>query len=358
MTKIISIAGARPQFIKTGIMNAAMQKRTGVQHLIVHTGQHYDPDMSDRFFRELQIPAPAYSLNVNRLPHGAMTGRMLEKIEAVLLTEQPDLVTVYGDTNSTLAGALAAAKLHIPVAHVEAGLRSFDQHMPEEINRILTDRLSQLLFCPTLSAQQNLEAEGYARFPAQVYLSGDIMYDAALHFRELARNPFPFPPGFVLTTLHREELVQSEEKLSKMVAELNNLHQTVPVLFAAHPRTRAAIEGLQIPVGFRLTAPFGYLQMLQALEACSCVITDSGGLQKEAYFFRKPCITARSTTEWTELVDAGANRLWTQESAGLTSVYHDLLHSKPDFDRQPYGNGKSCERIVETMLAYLEKKKT
>ncbi len=358
MIKLLSIAGARPQFIKTGIMNVALQKRTELQHLIVHTGQHYDDAMSAAFFNDLQIPAPAWNLDVNRLSHGAMTGRMLEKIEEVLIKERPQLVIVYGDTNSTLAGALAASKLHIPVAHVEAGLRSFDMQMPEEINRILTDRVSQLLFCPTQTAMANLEAEGFSLFACETYLSGDIMFDAALHYREKRTKTFPFPMGFALATLHREELLSSEGKLQEVIAALNRLHQHMPVIFPAHPRTAATLRAIKPDLHFPIVPPFGYLEMLQALDASSCVITDSGGLQKEAYFFRKPCIVVRNSTEWTELLETGAAVLWNGEEPDLQTTLDTLLQNKTDFDRPLYGDGKSCDLIVEKILAYLQKQGT
>lgn len=355
MIKVISIAGARPQFIKTGIMNIALGRYKQVQHMIVHTGQHYDADMSDTFFRDLQIPAPHYNLHINRLSHGAMTGRMLEKTEEILVKENPSIVIVYGDTNSTLAGALAARKLHIPVAHVEAGLRSFDMNMPEEINRILTDRISNLLFCPTERAVRNLEAEGYWHFPCEVHLSGDVMLDAAGHFSGIARHKQVFPTPFVLSTIHREDTLQSATKLTRIINSLNQLHLQTPVLFPAHPRTRAAIAALNTTILFNLAPPFGYMQMLQAVEQCSCVVTDSGGLQKEAYFFKKPCITARNSTEWTELVDAGVNILWKEDGPELIAVYNALVNSTPEFNQYLYGTGNSCETIIEKMLLFMER---
>ena len=355
MIKVISIAGARPQFIKTGIMSIAMSRYTQIRHLVVHTGQHFDADMSDSFFHDLQIPSPAYNLHINRLSHGAMTGRMLEKTEELFRTENPSIVIVYGDTNSTLAGALAARKLHIPVAHVEAGLRSFDMNMPEEVNRILTDRISDLLFCPTPRAVGNLEAEGYSSFACEVHLSGDIMLDAAMHFAGNLHTQPPLPKPFVLATLHREETLQSSAKLKQLITSLNQLHQHTSVLFPAHPRTLATLSELGIRTDFNLVPPFGYPQMLHALQQCSCVVTDSGGLQKEAYFFSKPCITARDSTEWTELVDAGANVLWKQNGPGLLDLYTTLLQSSPDFGKQLYGAGKSCETIIDKILLFMER---
>lgn len=351
----ISIAGARPQFIKTGIMHHALARHKQIRHSIVHTGQHYDAAMSDSFFHDLQIPAPFYNLGINRLSHGAMTGRMLEAIEAVLIKEKPGLVLVYGDTNSTLAGALAAKKLHIPLAHIEAGLRSFDLTMPEEVNRILTDRISDLLFCPTEQALQNLENEGYGNFGCECYLSGDIMFDAALHFSRLAQpKQLPAPP-FILATVHREETLASAARLGHVIDALNHLHQHIPVLFPAHPRTRSAVLASNSSIRFQMIQPMGYLEMLAALEQCSCIITDSGGLQKEAYFFRKPCITLRNTTEWTELVKAGVNVLWTEEGPDLFTLYNRLSQATLDFSPLFYGTGRSCDLIVEKLLRFTNK---
>lgn len=351
---IISIAGARPQFVKTGIMHRSLMRHQQIRHLIIHTGQHYDAAMSDSFFRDLQIPVPDYHLHINQLSHGAMTGRMIEGIEAVLLKENPHLVLVYGDTNSTLAGTLAAKKLHLPVAHIEAGLRSFDMNMPEEVNRILTDRISDLLFCPTAQAIRNLEQEGFRHFGCELHLSGDIMLDAARHFSQLAPPKQVAAQPFVLSTLHREEALASAPRLRQTIRQLNRLHQLVPVLFPAHPRTRAAINALNEKIYFNLVSPMGYLDMLQALEQCSCVVTDSGGLQKEAYFFHKPCITMRNNTEWTELVMAGVNILWNEESE-LSALYTNLLHKEPDFSQAFYGTGNSCDFIVEKAIQFINK---
>ena len=323
--------------------------------MIVHTGQHYDASMSDLFFHDLQIPAPDYHLNINQLSHGAMTGRMLERIEDVLVKEAPQLVLVYGDTNSTLAGALAACKLHIPLAHIEAGLRSFDRNMPEEINRILTDRVSNLLFCPTRQAIQNLEQEGYRQMDCELHLSGDIMFDAALHFSRLAPAKQVWAEPFVLCTLHREEMLASMSKLQHAVKAINYLHAQIPVLFPAHPRTLAALQRLNSEIAFYLLPPMGYLEMLHALEQCSCVVTDSGGLQKEAYFFKKPCITMRNTTEWTELVEAGVNVLWKEQGTDLFSLYTRFMQQPPDFSHAFYGTGKSCGLIVEKILSFTNK---
>ena len=355
--KIISIAGARPQFIKTAIMHLAIASHTELEHRIVHTGQHYDAAMSGSFFHDLNIPEPAYNLGINQLSHGAMTGRMLETIETVLLKERPAMVIVYGDTNSTLAGALAARKLHIPVAHIEAGLRSFDMNMPEEVNRVLTDRISDLLFCPTRQAVLNLEQEGYRHLNNEVDQPGDIMFDAALHYSSIAQTKQVFPEPFILATIHREAALQSPAKLERIMQELNQLHQHTHVLFAAHPHTRAVITALGTNIHFDLLPPFGYLRMLQALEQCSCVVTDSGGLQKEAYFFSKPCITVRDSTEWTELTDAGVNVLWKEDGISLHEIYTTLLRDKPSFNARFYGTGNSCGLIVGKMIQYMERNK-
>jgi UDP-GlcNAc3NAcA epimerase len=309
--KIISVLGARPQFIKAAVVSRAFREyRADVREVIVHTGQHYDASMSDVFFDELEIPRPDYNLGVGGGSHGQNTGRMLESIESVLLNEKPDWVLVYGDTDSTLAGALAAAKLHIPVAHVEAGLRSFNRKMPEEINRVLTDHVSSLLFTPTATANRNLANEGIAGDLVQQV--GDVMYDAALYYRNKAQRPEKLEKesGFILFTLHRAENTDNPERLSNIITALNYVGAETPVVLPLHPRTKKLLVKQNLGThNISLLQPVGYLQMVWLLEHCKQVVTDSGGLQKEAYFFGKPCITTRDETEWVELVEAGWNVL-------------------------------------------------
>lgn len=330
-------------------------KKAGVTEILVHTGQHFDANMSDVFFREMEIPEPHYHLEVSGLPHGAMTGRMLERIETVLQEEKPEIVLVYGDTNSTLAGALAAAKLHIPIAHVEAGLRSFDMKMPEEVNRILTDRISRYLFCPTSTAVDNLKKEGFAHFPCRIDHVGDVMFDAAeFYLKRSHEQPSMLiheriAKPFFLATLHRAENTEKLDRLAAIVAALNELHNECPVVLPLHPRTRLYLEQNKINLKVKILEPVGYFHMLQLLQACTCVLTDSGGLQKEAYFFEKPCVTLRDQTEWIELVTAGVNVLAGAEQHRIVTTAKQLLQKPLDFSKPLYGNGHAAEKIVSIL---------
>lgn len=350
--KIVTVVGARPQFIKAAAVSRAIKAHGGLNEVLVHTGQHYDANMSDVFFDELQIPRPHHHLGIGGGSHGQMTGRQLEKIEAVLLQERPDWLLVYGDTNSTLAGALAAAKLHVPVAHVEAGLRSFNRRMPEEINRVMTDHASDLLFAPTDTAVRNLAKEGIAG--DQVQLVGDVMYDAALFYRDLARKPSWFdaldvaPGEFVLCTIHRAE---NTDDMTRLRAIMQGLAASgLPVLLPLHPRTRGVLAeaGLPIPANVHVVAPVGYLEMTWLEIACRVVATDSGGVQKEAYFHGKPCVTLRDETEWVELVEAGMNCLVGANSKEISRslVEAEMLTNVPEL----YGNGTASDSIVEALL--------
>ena len=313
MKTIITVLGARPQFIKAAAVSRALTRHDGLVERIVHTGQHYDPGMSDVFFDEMEIPRPAHQLRIGGGSHGTMTGEQLRSIEAILMEEEPDWVLVYGDTNSTLAGALAAAKLHIPVAHVEAGLRSFNRRMPEEINRVLTDHVSELLFAPTSVASEQLEREGIDA--EQIHITGDVMLDAALHYRERAKRPGWFeaaglePGRFHLCTIHRAENTNSPERMRSILQGLST--SELPVVLPLHPRTRITFEtmGLKPDAPVQVVDPVGYLEMVWLEMNCAAVITDSGGVQKEAYFHGKPCITMRDETEWVELVELGVNTL-------------------------------------------------
>ena len=356
---IITIVGARPQFIKAAPVSAALSSTGAVQERLLHTGQHFDDNMSDVFFRELGVPVPAWNLGLGGGTHGAMTGAQLAAIEQVLIDERPDAVLVYGDTNSTLAGALAAAKLHIPVAHVEAGLRSFNRRMPEEINRVLTDHLSQWLFAPTESAVLNLEREGLAS--RQVHRVGDVMYDAALHFAGLARSRAPRHPfaatrgrPFVLATVHRAENTDVLDRLRVTVYALAALAGRIDVVWPLHPRTRKVLAqmgvGLTAIASLHFVEPLGYLDMIAMEQAAQMIVTDSGGVQKEAFFFGKPCVTLRDETEWVELLEAGWNRLAPPVSvAALESAFHAALGSV-GAPIHPYGEGDAAQRIARTLL--------
>lgn len=349
---IITIVGARPQFVKAAVVSREISKHTDIHETIIHTGQHFDPNMSDLFFEEMRIPAPGYNLNINSLSHGAMTGKMLEEIEKVLLDKKPDWVLVYGDTNSTLAGALAAKKLHIKVAHVEAGLRSFNMEMPEEINRILTDRISDILFCPTETAIRNLQNEGFGHFPSRIVLSGDVMLDAALFYRQYNRPPqIELNRDFVLATLHRAENTDRPQNLLEIIRALETISREQDVILPLHPRTRAKLEALNYDTrhsSIRFIEPVGYLEMIYLLDKCSLVMTDSGGLQKEAFFFRKYCITLRNETEWTELVDHGYNALAGNSYDKIMQAYREQPH--PDFSTLLYGDGHAAKVIVDTLI--------
>lgn len=359
MIKILTVLGARPQFIKASVVSAAFSRIDGVNEILVHTGQHHDANMSDVFFSELAIPSPQHHLGIHGGLHGAMTGKMLDAIEQVLLQEQPDAVLVYGDTNSTLAGALAAVKLHIPVAHVEAGLRSFNRIMPEEINRILTDRISCWLFTPTEAAAQHLRNEGVTE--KQIIPVGDVMYDVALHFgarvsktgRILERLALQ-AGRYVLATVHRAENTDNFDRLQVIVDALLSCAKILPVVWPVHPRTHKRLQEFALlplvsAAGVFLIDPAGYLDMVQLEKFAALVVTDSGGVQKEAFFHRVPCVTLRDETEWGELVDLGWNRLAPPSDACfLSRVIENALGTRGD-EASPYGNGKAADKIAEKL---------
>lgn len=342
--RLITIVGARPQFIKAAALSRELQGHSDIEEILIHTGQHFDKNMSDVFFDELEIPGPKYFLDIHSSSHGRMTGQMLAAIENVLQQEKPDMVLVYGDTNSTLAGALAASKLDIPVAHVEAGLRSFNKKMPEEINRVLTDHISNLLFCPTKQAIENLNAEGIT---GGVHHVGDIMYDATLFAKNcITKNAEKFDnrfgsdkADFALMTIHRQESTNDEKKFDELMSyadqfsEKNNLQ----ILFPVHPRIRSLIQRFRGKPNFSFLEPLSYFETQYLLSKASYVLTDSGGLQKEAYFHRVPCITLRLETEWVETIESGWNRLWTEDN------YNS---QKPITD---YGDGAGVKSIVKIL---------
>ena len=349
--KIVTILGARPQFIKAGSVSREIAKYDEVEEIIVHTGQHYDANMSDIFFDEMQITKPHHYLDVNGLSHGAMTGQMLEKIEKVLLKEKPDWVMVYGDTNSTLAGALAASKLHIKVAHIEAGLRSFNMAMPEEVNRILTDRISNILFCPTDSAINNLMNEGYDNLDAKVVKSGDVMQDGAIFYRDLAVKPkVDIEDKYILCTIHRAENTDDEQRLKNIFEALGVLSEDIQIILPLHPRTKKIVKSLGIDISeLTVIEPIGYLEMVWLIEHCELVMTDSGGLQKEAFFFEKSCITLRDETEWVELIEHNFNTLVEADSSLIVSKYKNHIFNK-DFNIDLYGSGKASREMIEQLI--------
>lgn len=355
--KIVTIVGARPQFIKAAVVSHEIANFSHLKEVIVHTGQHFDSNMSDIFFDQMKIPLPTYNLNINNLSHGAMTGQMLEKIEEILLKEKPKLVLVYGDTNSTLAGALAAKKINIKVAHIEAGLRSFNMQMPEEINRILTDRISDILFCPTNNSINNLANEGFENFSTRIIKSGDVMQDAALHFSKFELKPrLDIPKEFALATIHRAENTDSIDNLSSIFGALNKIALHRPIIIPLHPRTSQILKkfnSIQIAKNVQVIEPIGYLQMLFLLKRCSIVLTDSGGLQKEAFFFKKPCITLREETEWVELIENGVNIIAGTNSEKILKAFHFFQQQSINYNIDLYGNGQASKLIVCGMNDYL-----
>ncbi len=351
--KVISIVGARPQFIKAALLCKLLRQRH--QEVLVHTGQHYDENMSEVFFREMEIPEPEYNLEVGSGPHGEQTAEMLVRIERVLMAEKPDVVLIYGDTNSTLAGALAAVKLCIPVAHIEAGLRSFNRTMPEEINRVLADRASILLFCPTVTAVENLRREGITN---GVHLVGDVMYDAALYFGQLAgrRSQILSRLGlrkgeYLLATVHRPHSTDEAAHLKEILTGLASTHERI--VFPVHPRTRRFVEehGLEPLLADARNVltidPVSYLDMLQLEKHARAILTDSGGVQKEAYFFGVPCITMRTETEWVETVADGWNCLVGTDAKAIAEAIRSFAPQGPRNNH--YGDGRACQRIVAVL---------
>lgn len=344
--KVLTVVGARPQFIKAAPVSRVLRQHH--EEFLLHTGQHYDDEMSDLFFRQLAIPAPNRNLEVGSGPHGAQTGAMLSGIESVAIEYRPDRVLVYGDTNSTLAGALAAAKLGVPVAHVEAGLRSFDRRMPEEVNRVVADHLSTLLFCPTQTAVTNLGREGITDGVSMV---GDVMFDAFQQNVEVARRDSTIladlhlePRGFQLLTVHRAENVDHIDNLKAILEGVAASGRTT--VFPIHPRTRAALKASGVTPGanIKLIDPVGYLEMLSLEEAAEAVVTDSGGVQKEAYFAARPCITVRDRTEWIETVDAGWNVLVGTDPNAIAEAMRNFRPAGEHL--QLFGDGHAAERVV------------
>ncbi len=386
--KIVTIIGARPQFIKAGAVSRAIADHNAqtpavaIEEVIVHTGQHYDANMSQIFFDELHIPRPHYNLEVGSGNHGAMTGAMLARIEDVLLKEKPDFVMVYGDTNSTLAGAVAAVKLHIPAVHVEAGLRSYNRHMPEEINRIIADQTSNILLCPSQVGVDNLKKEGVGAHAThdkpfdfntqRVYQIGDVMYDSVLFNAQLAEEKSRIIEDldltgkpYALATLHRAENTDHPQRLRSIFEAFSAIAQSqMPLVLPLHPRTRKRVieDGLDISAqGIKIIDPVGYLDMMRLERNARAILTDSGGVQKEAYFMKVPCITLRDETEWTETVALGWNALTGADSGKIISAFElscDRVEGHPPFDGSdstlhdegPYGDGRAAEKIVEILV--------
>jgi len=355
--RVISIVGARPQFIKAGIVSRELRNKC-VKEIFLHTGQHYDFNMSEVFFKELNLPKPDYYLGIGSGSHGEQTGKMLIEIENVLLKEKPDIVLVYGDTNSTLAGALASAKLHIPVAHVEAGLRSFNKTMPEEINRVLTDHISNLLFAPTYIAVENLRKEGIFK---GVYNVGDVMYDVALESikkvneQEVLDKYNLKSKEFILTTIHRAENTDNKDNLFNIIEAITEIAKKgIKIIFPIHPRTKKFIEKYNIDLRVQnllVVEPVSYFEMLVLEKNAKVIITDSGGVQKEGYFFGTPCIIPRNETEWVELIDIGFNTLTgAKKEKIIYATLKEFYSCKEIKENNIYGDGKASRKIVDILV--------
>jgi len=377
--KIITIVGARPQFIKSAAVsraiakfNVASQSAEHIKEIIIHTGQHFDKNMSDIFFEELEIPRPDYLLGIHGLSHGAMTGQMMEKIESVLLGEKPDVVLVYGDTNSTMAGALAAAKLHIPVAHVEAGLRSFNRYMPEEINRVVTDHVSTILFCPTETAVKNLRNEGfYDHVTSKGHVDtnspivlnvGDVMYDSVLFYSNMAEkesgvlNNLDIITGeYGLVTIHRAENTDDPERLANIFEGINVISGELKLIWPMHPRVKKYMHQLNFKnddARLKIIDPVGYLDIVNLEKNAKIIFTDSGGIQKEAYFLQVPCITLRDETEWIETVECGANILTGASTEKMIEAFHRKGKQEWLTPGGLFGDGCASEKIIEILVSY------
>lgn len=367
--KVLTVVGARPQFIKAAVVSRALpafnERRSPdrrIRDVMVHTGQHYDENMSAVFFQELNIPPPAHHLGIGSGPHGQQTGRMLEALEGVMEAERPDLVFVYGDTNSTLAGALAASKLRIPVAHVEAGLRSYNRAMPEETNRVIADHLSTLLFCPTSRAVKNLGCEGIVE---GVHSVGDVMYDSLLHHLTLAERCAGVLTGlglrhgeYGLATVHRAETTDRPETLKGIFSALGRIG--LPIVVPLHPRTREAMKAAgweHLSGEVRFVPPVSYHEMLTLARHARLILTDSGGVQKESFLLRVPCVTLRNETEWVETVEAGWNRLAGTDPAAIVEAARQSLDSTPPEPGRPYGDGRAAEAILDIVVGYEEGKR-
>ena len=358
--RILTVVGARPQFIKAAVVSRELRRRSDAKEILLHTGQHFDDNMSDVFFRELDIPKPDYQLDIHGGGHGEMTGRMLAGIESVLIQERPNMVLVYGDTNSTLAGALASVKMRIPVAHVEAGLRSFNRAMPEEINRVLTDHAADILFSPTSTATRHLLNEGIA--PANIHQVGDVMFDAAIFYSNKAKQESDVIDrlglsrrGYILTTLHRAENTDNPDRLIAILNNLNAAAMVLPVILPLHPRTRQAMEklnGISLNPLIHVIEPVGYLDMVMLEENARVIVTDSGGVQKEAYFHRVPCLTVRDETEWTELVECGWNKIVGVDAEKFSrSLAQAMAGNPPEWRSDLYGSGQSAGLIIDILFS-------
>ncbi|MFL3051558.1 MAG: non-hydrolyzing UDP-N-acetylglucosamine 2-epimerase [Candidatus Neomarinimicrobiota bacterium] len=347
---IATIIGARPQFIKAALISEKINSINSLSEIIIHTGQHFDGRMSSIFFDEMNIPQPNYNLNINQLSYGQMIEKMVKKLNPILLEEKIHGVMVYGDTNSTLAGSISANKLNIPIFHVEAGLRSFNRSMLEENNRIITDHLSSLLFCPSENSVKNLFKE---KLTDGVMLSGDVMYDIYLKYSsyKYSLDDDLKKSKYILATIHRRENINCAKKLTAIFNNLNKINEEQKIIMPLHPHTKQKIEEYEIQSNIVLIEPLGYTSMLSLLNECEIVITDSGGLQKEAYFAKKKCLTVRDETEWIELIEENANLLCAPEN--ISHSFNKLINQKCNFSKNLYGNGKASALIIESIIDFL-----
>jgi UDP-GlcNAc3NAcA epimerase len=358
--KIITVVGARPQFIKAAVVSRHLRSLEGMSEIIIHTGQHFDPNMSEIFFEEMEIPKPDQNLGINSRNEAAMTGEMILGLQEIFNDIRPDMVMVYGDTTSTLAAAIAARKSGNRLSHVEAGLRSFNRSMPEETNRILTDHVSDLLFCPTKHAVSNLLREGFNHEEQKIVLSGDVMLDAFMFYRQKSLERVSSSidgivekGNYVLLTLHRQSNVDDTKTLSQLLHAIGKLSRSIRVVFPCHPRTRKKMELIEVENGIELIDPVGYLDMIKLLENCEMVLTDSGGLQKESYFAGKFCLTLRNETEWVELVEGGFNFLVGGKLDQLETFYENLGSREWNHQSHLYGNGNSAKIIADEVVTFL-----
>ncbi|MBK5283794.1 MAG: UDP-N-acetylglucosamine 2-epimerase (non-hydrolyzing) [Bacteroidia bacterium] len=353
--KILTVVGARPQFIKAAAVSREIKKHVGLEEIIVHTGQHFDDNMSEIFFREMEIPEPKINLGINDMTNAAMTGKMIIELEKVMSDIKPDVVLIYGDTNSTLAGAIAGRKLHIKLAHVEAGLRSFNMKMQEEINRIVADRISDFLFCPTEDAFNNLRKEGFENFGCKLLNCGDVMFDAALYYSQASAEKSDIIgklnlKDYIICTLHRAENTDNNERFTSIIEALNVISQKIPVVLPMHPRTKKIIASKNLKFYFKVIEPVGYFDMLELLKHSRLVMTDSGGLQKEAFFFKKFCVTLRDDTEWHQLAEDGYNGIAGSDTEKILLFADEMLNKKLSFSEKYFGNGDASKIIAETLL--------
>lgn len=348
--KIVTVVGARPQFIKAAAVSREIKKHVEIEEVIIHTGQHYDLNMSEVFFEEMGIPKPGYKLQAGGKTHGAMTGYLMEEIEKILINEQPDILLVYGDTNSTLAAALSARKLNIKICHVESGLRNFDFTIPEDVNRVLTDRVADLLICSTQTALDNLEGEGFHNFPCKIFKTGDLMADVFFYFSKKINSSKTYEKPFVLCTVHRASSTKSHT-LESIVESINTIADDINVMFPIHPRTRAKIEELDLDINQNITLidPVGYLEMLDLLHQCDYVITDSGGLQREAYLAKKKSLLLMEYTPWEELISNNYSVTTSEKVNDILCNYEKMKELECDFSKVLYGDGNTAVQIVNIL---------